>query len=286
MLILSALLFAGCEKMAVDDISDSPDSDKPTVVLRFAPYDIGSFPSTRAVSALSDCATRLSVAVFDSDGNKLKTISQRDGDTGFGTVGLSLPAGDYCLVAIAHNGSGTATISSADKVTFTSNKVTDTFYYYGSLTVADTDAEPLPRDLHLQRCVAMVRFVFTDATLPTALSRMKIYYTGGSSTFSPSTGFGCVNSRQTEYRTLEGSQRTMDIFTMPHEQSDQLKIVVSALDDDDQVLMERTFETVPVVMNQITTYTGQFFGDGGTAGSTQFTISVDSQWDAVTDHTF
>ena len=56
-------------------------------------------------------------------------------DAGYGTVALTLAAGTYQLVVIAHNGEGSATITSTEKVTFPNNKVTDTFYYYGDLVV-------------------------------------------------------------------------------------------------------------------------------------------------------
>ena len=64
-------------------------------------------------------------------------MTQKESDTGYGTVALTLVAGTYQIVVIAHNCDGSATISSTEKVTFPNNKVTDTFYYYGDLVVTD-----------------------------------------------------------------------------------------------------------------------------------------------------
>ena len=41
------------------------------------------------------------------------------------------------------------------------------------------------------------------------------------------------------------------------------KLTVTALDANDNILKERVFENVPVIRNQVTRYTGSFFGSGG-----------------------
>ena len=160
-------------------------------------------------------------------------------------------------MVIAHNGEGSATISSTEKVTFPNNKVTDTFYYYGDLVVT---SEVQSYDLTLTRAVAMFRLVLTDDEIPSSVAKFKFYYTGGSSTFSPSAGYGCVNSKQTEIRTVADGATTFDIYTLPHTEDDILtKLTVTALDANDNTIKERIFENVPVTRNQITRYTGVFF---------------------------
>ena len=70
-------------------------------------------------------------------------------------------------------------------------------------------------DLTLTRAVAMFRMVLTDEEIPSTVTKFKFYYTGGSSTFSPSAGYGCVNSKQTEIRPV-ADDGTYEIFTLPH----------------------------------------------------------------------
>lgn len=41
-----------------------------------------------------------------------------------------------------------------------------------------------------------------DGTYTEAVAKLKFYYLGGSSTFSPKDGYGCVNSKQTEIRPV------------------------------------------------------------------------------------
>ena len=47
----------------------------------------------------------------------------------------------------------------------------------------------------LERIVSLCRFVINDA-IPAGVSKLEFYYTGGSGTFSATTGLGNVNSKQ------------------------------------------------------------------------------------------
>ena len=207
------------------------------------------------------------------------TLRSKEGDASYGTVALSLAAGTYCLVVIAHNCDGSATITSTEKVTFPNNKVTDTFFYYGTLVVTDALQS---YDLTLTRAVAMFRLVLTDESVPSKVAKLKFYYLGGSSTFSPKAGYGCVNSKQTEIRPVT-TDGIYEIYTLPHTEQDVLtKLTVTALDANDDVIMERTFENIPIIRNQVTLYTGSFFGSGGTGdtGSGTFRLTADPPSDS------
>ena len=66
------------------------------------------------------------------------------------------------------------------------------------------------------------------------------------------------------------------------------KLTVTALDANDNTIKERIFENVPVVRNQVTRYTGSFFGNGGggSTGSGDFRMTADPEWDSVNGYTF
>ena len=243
---------------------------------------------TRSATDITELCSRLNIALFDADGTKVKTVAQKEGDANYGTVALSLAAGTYRLVVIAHNGEGSATITSEEKVTFPNNKVTDTFYYYGDLVVT---SEKQNYDLTLTRAVAMFRLVLTDESIPSTVAKMKFYYLGGSSTFSPKDGYGCVNSKQTEIRPVPAdfvSGTTFEIYTLPHTEDDVLtKLTVTALDGNDNIIKEKVFEDIPVTRNKVTRYTGSFFGNsGGKTGSGDFRMTAAPDWDAVNSFTF
>ena len=283
LLALMAMLTA-CEKPILDDATEVGDSPADAnVILHFTQFEQETF--TRAATDITSLCSRLNIAIFNSEGTKVKTVAQKEGDSDYGTVALSLAEGTYQLVVIAHNCEGSATITSTEKVTFPNNKVTDTFYYYGDLVVT---SEQQSYDLTLTRAVAMFRLVLTDENIPSAVAKFKFYYTGGSSTFSPKDGYGCVNSKQTEIRTV-ASDGVYEIYTLPHTEEDVLtKLTVTALDANDNTIKERIFENVPVVRNQVTRYTGSFFGSGGggQTGSGSFRMTADPDWDSVNGYTF
>ena len=291
MFIALTLLVAACEKPILDE-EDAVTRKEANVILHMTQYEQEAFgnsgnrATTRTATGITELCSRLNIAIFDDDGTKVKTVAQKEGDASFGTVALTLAAGTYQLVVIAHNGEGSATITSTEKVTFPNNKVTDTFYYYGDLVVT---SEVQSYDLTLTRAVAMFRMVLTDDEIPSTVTKFKFYYTGGSSTFSPSAGYGCVNSKQTEIRTVADGVTTFDIFTLPHTEEDVLtKLTVTALDANDNTVKERVFENVPVTRNQVTRYTGSFFGSGGSGQTSDgtFRLTADPDWDSVNGYTF
>ena len=293
-----AVLLAACEKPIVNEGGKKGQEANANVVLRVATYGQEAFDAPaldgirgrRSAEALTNQCSRLSVAIFRQDGTKVKNVNQTITDGNFGTVAVSLAEGTYKVVAVAHNSTeGNATISSTEKVTFANNKMSDTFACYASLTVEGE--EPIDQELLLQRVVAMVRLTVTG-TIPDEVARLKFYYTGGSSTLNPSTGYGCVQSKQTEYRPVmvDGSPvNTFKLYTAPHELNDVLKLVITAQDSDNQTLNEWTMEDIPVTRNKITTWSGALFGGGGTGGGTGsggIGITLDTEWDGTINYTW
>jgi len=275
---LMAATLTSCEKAVFDDSGQSSTGQEDAnVVLRLSVFEMEAFGetnATRAASAISELASRLSLVVL-KNGEKVKTVSQKQGDSGFGTVALSLAEGTYQIAAIAHNCDGTATVTSADKITFPNNIVTDTFYYYGDLTVGSS---AVSQSLTMHRAVAMFRLILTEE-LPATVRKLKFYYTGGSSTFSAVSGYGCVNSRQTVNIDVASGQKVFEVYTFPHDEQGQLKMTVTALDAQDNAVGERVFENVPVRRNYITRYTGSLLGGGGNAPeSSGIRFTADGDW--------
>ena len=261
-ILLSCVLLFACERLELP----SWESGNANLVL-----SVQVEGSTR--SADGAAFDRLGIALFDATGSKVKSVSQTADDSGFGTVSMSLNAGIYTVVVIAHSCAGTATITSAEKVTFPNNKVTDTFYYYGSLTVTEGRKEEM---LTLHRAVAMVRLSLSG--LPDETASVRFYYLGGSSTFSPATGFGCVASKQTEVRQY-AANGVYEIYTMPHSSEDVLtRLDVMALDSGDNEIASCTLSDIPVTVNRITLCDADMGASGG-MGDVALGIRVNTEWE-------
>ena len=139
--------------------------------------------------------------------------------------------------------------------------MTDTFYYYGEITVGKDEQT---YNLNLERAVAMVRFNIAD-DYPEGVTQMKFYYFGGSSTLDATTGLGCVSSKQTELFTVNPDMKRFEMFTFPHAVKDTLKMTVSALDVNENIIKEREFAKVSVTQNMITSYTAHPYAFGKAA---------------------
>lgn len=286
------LMAASCEKADFGGSDEQPEvKDGVTVRLSVAGFEQFSFDdgdaSTRAPGSIKDVCSRLTFGIYYADGKVYHVVNQQSGDKTFGSLTISLPKGSYKIIVMAHSSDGAPTFETWEKVKFKDNKTTDTFCAVKDIDVDDGGSY----SLELKRCVAMFRLVVNDE-IPSSVASMKFYYTGGSSTLNPITGFGCVNSRQTEIREVTASMRgkgsAFEVYSFPHAEEDELKITVSALDASGATLLQKTFDNVPIRRNMITQYKGNFF-DGSSGGgggddddSITFDISFDDTWSTIT----
>lgn len=228
---------------------------------------------TRAVQPIRNLCSRISFVVFSGD-EKVKKIDQKSDDANFGSASFSLPAGDYRLVVLAHNCNGTATVTSLEKITFPSNKLTDTFLYSQDITIVEGNNTV---EVVMERVVSMFRLTITDE-IPSNAASLLFYYTGGSSTLSALTGFGSVNSRQQETREIVPGQRSYEVYTIPHEQEDMLSMTITAYDADNNEIKSMVFMEIPVSPRVITEYSGAFFTPDPRL---DFTPKAEKNWDDV-----
>lgn len=290
-LILSCLLLSlsACEKAVLDEEPEQPVEGGITLQLHInhdepAPFN-GSAATDKGAAGIRSLCQWLSLGIFQ-DGKRIKSIHQNSGDADFGKFSVSLPEGTYEYVAIAYNGTGKATLTSPEKITFVDNKCSDTFYHYGTLSLSASES----RAISLKRAVAMVQFTVKDA-IPAEVRQMKFFYTGGSSTFNAVSGYGCVNSRQTQIFELGEDRRaagtTFNLYTFPHSEQDALKITVTAIGAEGSELTQEVFEDVPVERNYITRTGATLFGGSSEeAGDLTFIIDADGQWGGHIDHSY
>ena len=152
---------------------------------------------------VSEVCTRLNFLLYQN-GKKVKTVNQKESDAGFGTVDVTLDAGSYQLLVLAHSCAANPTTTSAEKIQFNNTETgyTDTFYYYGDLVVS---GDKTTVDISMKRATSKFCLVTTD-TKPANIKKFQFYYEGGSGALDATTGFGCVNSKQSVFVNLDDSQ--------------------------------------------------------------------------------
>jgi hypothetical protein len=286
-----------CEKADFDD-EDTPATEEPTtaepvdegdanLVIRVSntrvfPFEKRNAPR-RAVENLVDYCSRLNFVIY-KDGEKVVGKSQLKGDADYGQVALSLTPGTYKLMVLAHSSyGGNPVVSDPENIQFT-NKLSysDTFYYYGDIEVTK---EAKVHDIVLLRATTRVNFTINDE-LPAELATIEFFYTGGTGVLNAVTGYGAdVNSQQTKRYNVTGYKAplSMSIYTFLKGDTGKLNLRVSALDKDDNVIMQKEFENVPVERNKVTEMEGDFFV---TESQNTFSLTGETGWDVLQHLTY
>lgn len=271
---MALFVLVSCEKVVQNEDNDRHVSDGNLIVNVF---DIEHMPFssiTTTRSAPAEACTRINYAVYSTDGTRIKQINQQMGDDSFGTAAFKLAEGDYYLAVVAHSSNGNPTMTDPNKIQFTNAQgYSDTFLCSGNISIGE---EPVDMSISLNRIVALCRFVMTD-DYPEDVTQMKFYYTGGSGAFNSATGLGCVNSKQTMVFDVTDGQTQFDLYTFLHDLEGTIHLTVTALDDSDNVLNERSFD-VPLYQNHITWLTGAYFNGSSISASTITGIDLNTSW--------
>ena len=131
--------------------------------------------------------------------------------------------------------------------------------------------------MNLQRAVAAFKLHITDETIPEEVRSIKFYYTGGSSTLDATTGYGCVNSRQTEIFNFTDNNRDFTVYTFPHEE-----MTISILDADAHAIKTFTKSDFKMKRNEIIktdiSLTKSSGGSSGEDDDRNVGLTVDADW--------
>lgn len=287
-LFAAVMLLCGCERVIYEnELSDNDPSGN--VRLRISDFEAMD-GDVRSVQSVTAVCTRLHFVVY-KNGTQVKAVTQKSDDSLFGEVTMSLAPDTYQLLILAHSGLANPSLSNPARIAFTNASATngtgftDTFYYYGDLTVSEEDN--IQESFMLKRAVAMFRLTTTDVK-PAEVKKFHIIYKGGSGTFDATTGFGCVNSTQVDFidtdSSLDGQPIQISLYSFLHAETGEMQFTIRALDSKDAELYAKDFNNVPMKRNTITEYCGAFFG--GTPIGGKFTFQVETDWEETNVYNF
>ena len=262
---LILMVCASCEKMVIDEEEQPEKTSNANLILRvskssFHPYD----GDTKTVVDMADYCSRFNFVLYQ-DGKKVKAVTQMKDEAGndFGQVAMTVSTGTYQLMVLAHSSvGGNPVLSHPEEIQFTNQLgYSDTFYYYGTIEVT---TDQTSHDIMLNRATTMVRLNF-DEVFPENMGNMKIYYTGESGVLNATTGFGgTTNSKQEKIVNLSsfaGQHKTysLPIYTFMREETGTLNIKITAYNNEGEVIVERSYEDVPIEHTKATDFVGEFF---------------------------
>lgn len=260
--LMTVLAMSGCGgSIQTMDEPETADSAVGKKEMRFSVSPITvSTVSMDAVSTraeVSQYATRLELALFDSDGNKKNEVQSKSTDSDFGSVSMTVDYGTYTMVAVAHKGDQFYDIESPTSVKAV-GKVFETFYYCGGLTVSASSSDEIA--VSLKRAVAAVGVNVTDESLPDSFDHFSFSLTGGSRTLNPSTGYGATSDTQTSSVRYNKNAEMHGIFTFPLKDNDgNVTFTAQAIDADGGAMKTYSFDGLTIKPNDLIVYKGQFF---------------------------
>lgn len=279
--MLSLLL---CMLCACSNNEISPEMGEKVVSFRvtnFFQYEMGDPTRATPVSAKdSKKIKHLALGIFNEQTGKMENelIIQNLGEDGFGSFTVKLHYGQYRLVFLGYGGDKACIMESPEQISFEDGYVPQTFLYTTKITI---DAKSkLQTNITLRRVVAGFKVVMEDV-IPANASTVCFSTTGGGTVLNAVTGLAASKAGRNSsvdipenYKGTSGKHATMYLFLS--ENSETMDIITKVCDADDKVIKERSFTNVPLKINTLTEYKGQFFDDQ----SYGFSISADDEWES------
>lgn len=257
------------------------------LVTNYVQYDMDE--GTRAAISVgnSERIKHLAMGIFDVTTNQLvgSVQVQDKGSAGYGTFTATLNYGKYWLVFLGYGGDNTVlTMTDLENISFGDNVVPQTFLSSFEFTVdANTAAVT---DIVLKRVVSGFQLNIQDA-ISNRTSTIKFKTTRGGMVLNAKTGLAKASTGREysidipeNYKGQTGKSLNIYLFLPQNEET--MDITASAIDKNGDAFIERTFTGVPMKINTLTIYKGNFFADTPYG----FTIQVDDDWGNQVENTF
>ena len=273
-LSLLALVFVSCQKTETIEI----ESEDALVTLKFSNFTME--PMTKAVVDVSVVSSKLDVWIIE--GENVLEFNQVSADANFGTISASLnKTKTYTLYAIAHKSTAAAVLED-DKISFTDNKVLDTYFYSGTFSPrTSTDLECV-----MNRIVGLIKITVTDA-IPANVAKMKFTLSGTNLAYNVA-GYGDnsgdkINIIENLSTASDGSA-TFNVYGIANNSTETQTVSVKAeaLDSENNVIEEKTFTNVPFKCGYLTQYRGEFF----VTTSVSSGFKMDNAWNNFDEMTY
>ena len=266
-LILLAAMAAVCAGCSSE--KDERQVSEPTnVTITFSPYEVTEM--TRTATSIATLVTHLDVWI--TDGTTVTDLHQTSGDSGFGSLSVTLDkTKTYTLYAVAHKADG-ATLTDG-VVAFTDDKITHSMYYSTTFSPATTTS----LSCLMTRIVADFRLEITD-DIPAECKSFRFTVNGVFDRWNVTTG-GTHQLDRVSTISYGGTSAIFNVYAIVTDAQTTHDITVTALDENDQEVQTRTFTNVPLRNGYKTTYRGTFFID--TPASAGFTVDDWNEYETV-----
>lgn len=225
------------------------------------------FPQTRAAQTLDEYGYvgAITLAFYDANGTEVMKTTQLKSNpsqyTTYGQFSFTLPVGSYTMVAIGYgyNDGDAFSLTSPTAAAFTSAQPRETFC--GTQSVTISSAAPLNLSVTLYRVNTYLAVLSTDVC-PVGAAQVSTTFGAGSKGFSPTTGLATADDGFSVVNMLGGSVgQTININNCAFLSADEqeMDVTLQVLDGDDNVLVSKVVQDVPLKRNRVTILRGSLF---------------------------
>ncbi len=282
-IIAIAMMVMSCSS---SESEEAPQSGKVTVTFNVSNYEQVDMDDAETRSTAITNLYWLTLGIYDANTLELvtDTVTQYYTDDGFGSFTVTLEYGSYKVLVLGYTNTRQPDMTNPKAIVFDEGFVPNLFSNMSDLTV---DAETIEsQTIMLSRVVAGFRVKFADA-VPTTLARMHIVADGGSYILNSTTGYADeVATRTQDNTTVNSSTEAVIIYAFLTDEEATMDITYTAYDNDGNMLASHHFTDVPMKINQLTTYSGNFFTPETGEGDFSVGLAHDFDWENEVNYTY
>lgn len=275
--LLALLLATSCSQESANEVNNNDTLVPVTVHVDGFSVSQEDFAPTRTPSSVESYSNinAVMLAFYEGSTEVYKTV-QLKGDATFGSFTLSLPMGNYTMVAIAYYNHETASfgLTSPTAAAYAGEHAFDTFVK--TQTVNITNTTPVDISATLNRINSLLKVVSTDGKTAD-VTNVRMTLSAGGRSFNPTTGLATVNTGFANTVSTSNNPGTTTssltyFFLADDEQT--LNVTIETLNAGGDVLRTTTVNDVPFKRNRRTVLTGPMYNDVNLAGS----FLVETDW--------
>lgn len=275
--LLALLLATSCSQESANEVNNNDTLVPVTVHVDGFSVSQEDFAPTRTPSSLESYSNinAVMLAFYEGSTEVYKTV-QLKGDATFGSFTLSLPMGNYTMVAIAYNNHETASfgLTSPTAAAYAGEHAFDTFVK--TQTVNITNTTPVDISATLNRINSLLKVVSTDGKTAD-VTNVRMTLSAGGRSFNPTTGLATVNTgianTVTNTASVGATTTSLTYFFLAGDEQ-TMDVTIETLNAGGDVLRTTTVNDVPFKRNRRTVLTGPMYNDVNLAGS----FLVETDW--------
>lgn len=278
---MALLLTTGCSQESANEVNNNDTLVPVTVHVDGFSVSQEDFAPTRTPSSLENYSNvnAVMLAFYEGSTEVYKTVQLKTDATTyttFGSFSLSLPMGNYTMVAIAYNNheTGSFGLTSPTAAAYAGEHAFDTFVK--TQTVNITNTTPVDISATLNRINSLLKVVSTDGKTAD-VTNVRMTLSAGGRSFNPTTGLATVNTgfaNTVSTSTNTGTTTSSLTYFFLADDEQTLNVTIETLNAGGDVLRTTTVNDVPFKRNRRTILTGPMYNDVNLAGS----FLVETDW--------